>query len=122
MKRIFAKAPSIDQARHLRIHSTEVEKRLWWRIRNRQLGVKFRRQHPLNGYILDFAYEELKFGIELDGGQHNEAANLARDAARTSVLATSGWQILRFWNNDVIENIEGVLEEITQALTRNHKA
>ena len=122
MKRIFAKAHSIDQARHLRIQSTEVEKRLWWRIRNRQLGVKFRRQHPLDGYILDFACEELKLGIELDGGQHNEAANLARDASRTAVLATSGWQILRFWNNDVIENIEGVLEEIQQALTRNHKA
>lgn len=120
-KRIFAKPYLINQSRELRVDSTEVEKRLWWRIRNRQLGVKFRRQHPLNGYILDFACEELKLGIELDGGQHNDDTDKAWDVARTAVLATSGWQILRFWNNDVIENIEGVLVEIQQALTRNHK-
>jgi very-short-patch-repair endonuclease len=120
-KRAFAETHLIDQSRELRVDSTEVEKRLWWRIRNRQLGAKFRRQHPLSGYILDFACEELKLGIELDGGQHNEAPNLARDVARTATLANSGWRILRFWNNEVIENIEGVLEEIQRALTRNHK-
>lgn len=120
MKRLYAKAQHIHQARYLRIHSTEVEKKLWYRLRNRQLGVKFRRQHPLQGYILDFACEECMLGIELDGGQHNNDAHKTQDAARTAILEQSGWQILRFWNNDVIENIEGVLEEIQQALTRNH--
>ena len=117
-KRPFAEATLIERSRELRVDSTEVEKRLWWRIRARQLGAKFRRQHPLHGFILDFACEELKLGIELDGGQHNEERAKACDAARTAVLATSGWRILRFWNNDVIENLEGVLEEIQQALTR----
>ncbi len=120
MKRLFAKAQHIHQARHLRIHSTEVEKKLWYRLRNRQLGVKFRRQHPFQGYILDFACEDCMLGIELDGGQHNNDAHKTQDASRTAILEQSGWQILRFWNNDVIENIEGVLEEIQQALTRNH--
>ena len=81
-------------------------------------GFKFRRQHPLPPFILDFACEEEKLGIELDGGQHNEAENIARDAARSALLATSGWRIVRFWNNEVNENIEGVLQVIADALTR----
>jgi crossover junction endodeoxyribonuclease RuvC len=121
MKRAFAKPQSVDQARALRLNSTEVEKRLWQRLRDRQLGVKFRRQHPLNGYILDFACEERKLAIELDGGQHTHESNNIQDEKRTRTLATSGWRILRFWNNDVIENIEGVLETIQHALTQNHE-
>lgn len=115
-KRNFAKPPAIKQARELRISSTEVEKKLWYRLRNRQMGVKFRRQHPLQGYILDFVCEELKLGIELDGGQHNEMPQQKKDAERTEILARSGWQILRFWNNDVIENIDGVLLAIQEAI------
>ncbi|MDX2094507.1 MAG: endonuclease domain-containing protein [Alphaproteobacteria bacterium] len=117
-KRTFAESHLIERSRTLRVASTEVEKRLWQRLRNRQLGVKFRRQHPLQGYILDFACENHKLGIELDGGQHNNDARKAQDTVRTGVLEQSGWHILRFWNNAVIENIEGVLEEIQHALTR----
>lgn len=117
--RIFAKPQAIEQARTLRVNSTAVEKKLWWRIRNRQLdGYKFRRQFPVAGYILDFACEAEKLAIELDGGQHNLPEHAARDAARTAALAKSGWRVLRFWNNEVNENIEGVLTEIQHALTR----
>lgn len=118
-RREFAEPPAITRARKLRTNSTEVEKKLWWRIRNRQLGgYKFRRQFPIAGFILDFACESEKLAIELDGGQHNLPDYAARDAARTAALAKSGWRVLRFWNNDVNENIEGVLVEIQHALTR----
>ena len=111
--------PMRSRAKALRRDATDVEKKLWQRLRNRQMqGFKFRRQHPLPPFILDFACEEEKLGIELDGGQHNEAENIARDAARSALLATSGWRIMRFWNNEVNENIEGVLQVIADALTR----
>jgi very-short-patch-repair endonuclease len=91
-------------------------------VRNRQLdGHKFRRQFPLDGYILDFACEVEKLAIELDGGQHNDATHAARDAVRTATLEKSGWQVLRFWNHDLLENSEGVIETIRHALTRNHE-
>ncbi|MFM9891082.1 MAG: endonuclease domain-containing protein [Rickettsiales bacterium] len=118
-RREFAEPTDIALARKLRTHSTEVEKKLWWRIRNRELdGYKFRRQFPVAGYILDFACEAEKLAIELDGGQHNMPENIARDTARTAELTKSGWRVLRFWNNEVNENIEGVLTEIRHALTR----
>ena len=106
-----------DNARNLRTASTNVERLLWHRLRNRQLeNCKFRRQHPIQGYILDFACEELKLGIELDGGQHNEQANQYYDRIRTEKLKAAGWHILRFWNNEVNENIEGVLISITETI------
>lgn len=118
-RREYAEPTNITLARKLRTNSTEVEKKLWWRIRNRQLdGYKFRRQFPVAGYILDFACEAEMLGIELDGGQHNLHEHAARDAARTAALSKSGWRVLRFWNNEVNENIEGVLLEIQHALTR----
>ena len=118
-RRVFAEPADIALARTLRTHSTEVEKQLWWRLRNRQLGgFKFRRQFPAGGYILDFACEAQKLAVELDGGQHNSPEHRERDAARTARLEQSGWRVLRFWNNEVTENIEGVLEVIQHALTR----
>ena len=118
-RREFAEPEEIILARKLRTQSTEVEKKLWWRLRNRQLaGYKFRRQFPVVGYILDFACEAEKLAVELDGGQHNLSQNTSRDAERTSALEKSGWRVLRFWNNEVNENIEGVLGVIQHALTR----
>ena len=118
-RREFAEPKEIELARNLRTNSTEVEKQLWWRLRNRQIdGFKFRRQFPVDGYVLDFACELEKLAIELDGGQHNLPEHIERDAERTAILAKSGWRVLRFWNNEVIENIEGVLTEIQHALTR----
>lgn len=109
----------IDRARTLRLNATDVEKKLWQHLRDRQLlGHKFRRQHPVGPYVLDFACEELKLAIELDGGQHNQPAQQKHDAARSALLQQAGWQVLRFWNNEVNENMDGVLQTIADALTR----
>jgi very-short-patch-repair endonuclease len=97
-------------ARRLRRDATEVEAALWQRLRARQIeGVKFRRQFPIGPYVVDFACIEARLVIELDGGQH---ADSMTDATRTAEIEAAGYTVLRFWNNDVIENIEGVLEAI----------
>lgn len=122
MTKHYASDEEIDRARVLRQNSTGVEKRLWQHLRANQLdGHKFRRQHLVEGYYLDFACEAVKLAVELDGGQHNYESAKARDAARTARLEQSGWRVLRFWNNEVIENIEGVVLTIRHALTRNHE-
>jgi len=97
--------------RELRRNATEVEKRLWSRLRNRQLdGIKFRRQTPIGRYIVDFVSESEKLIVQLDGGQH--AQQTEADAERTQALESMGYIVIRFWNNEVIENIDGVLMEI----------
>src|SRR3979411_468022 len=104
-----------DAARHLRLIQTEVEKRLWYRLRNRQIdGAKFRRQAQVGCYNVVFACFEQRLLIELDGGQH--ASVTERDRQRTQWLNSQGYSILRFWNNDVIENMDGVLERIAEEL------
>jgi very-short-patch-repair endonuclease len=101
----------IGRARELRGKSTDAERKLWRRLRNRQLeGLKFRRQVPLLGFYADFYCESANLVVELDGGQH--AAQTEGDAMRTKVLQDAGILVLRFWNNEVLENLEGVLVEI----------
>lgn len=101
-------------ARRLRRDMTEVEKALWSRLRRAQLeGFKFVRQFPLGPYIADFACRSAKLVIELDGGQH---ADSTTDAARTRLIEAHGYRVIRFWNNDVYSNIEGVLEAIRNDL------
>ncbi|MCL7489400.1 MAG: DUF559 domain-containing protein [Desulfobulbaceae bacterium] len=105
--------PLQDRARVLRNNATEVERRLWRHLRNRQMeGVKFRRQQPIEGYIVDFVSFEKRIVIELDGGQHGDAQ--AEDRQRDGCLTMNGFTMLRFWNNEVFENVEGVLEVIRQ--------
>jgi very-short-patch-repair endonuclease len=101
-------------ARGLRKRSTDAEKLLWSRLRGRFSGIKFKRQVPIGNYIVDFAALDLKFVIELDGGQHAERAE--QDAERTRVLQQWGYHVVRYWNNDVLGNIDGVLETIMQEL------
>jgi very-short-patch-repair endonuclease len=97
--------------RRLRNDMTDAEKALWRVLRVRQLsGIKFRRQHPYDNYILDFVSLEIKLVIEIDGGQHGEQT--LYDAIRTSELQTAGFQVLRFWNNEVLQDIEAVKEKI----------
>ena len=104
-------------ARNLRVAQTEVEKRLWYRIRNREVGGrKFRRQATIGRYIVDFACFERQLIIELDGGQH--ASPSPSEDERTRWLESQGFSILRFWNNDVIENMDGVLQRIAEELDR----
>jgi len=103
----------IKSARQLRSHMTDVEQVLWQRLRMRQMnGLKFRRQHPCGQYIIDFACLENKLGIEVDGGQHD--SNVEKDNLRTQWLASHGWTILRFWNHEVLKEIEAVLAEVNQ--------
>ena len=79
-------------------------------------GVKFRRQHPIGGYIVDFVSLHKKLIIEIDGGQHNEEQIKDKDEQRTRWLEGEGYRVLRFWNNDVLTNIEGVFMLIQEAL------
>lgn len=100
-------------ARKLRRASTDAESRLWSRLRSRQLeGAKFVRQLPIGPHVADFACRHAGLAIELDGGQHNDVA----DAPRTVVIEAFGYRVIRFWNHDVLENIDGVLEAIRQEL------
>jgi|GEM_PF-1264 len=103
------------RARKLRNNPTEAEKKLWRRIRAEQLGVKFRRQYPVGPYFTDFACKEKKLIIELDGGQHAE--QVTYDDIRTKYIESEGYKVLRFWNNDVLENIEAVTEQIMQRIS-----
>jgi very-short-patch-repair endonuclease len=100
-----------NKARSLRKNQTDVEQLMWKHLRNRRLfNYKFRRQFPIEPYIADFACLELKLIIELDGGQH--ASRINYDDQRSLFLKQRGFKVIRFWNNDVIENTEGVLEAI----------
>ncbi|OIQ96285.1 hypothetical protein GALL_216840 [mine drainage metagenome] len=104
-------------AREMRNRMTDAEALLWMMLRNRRIaGAKFRRQHPVGRYILDFYCDEKRLGIELDGGQHSEAVEY--DKQRDSWLRVQGIQVLRFWNNQMLTETEVVLEVIYQVLLK----
>src|SRR3954466_15423759 len=102
--------PKTERARDLRRDGTNVEMRLWQSLRNWQLGVDFRRQHPAGNFYLDFYAPALRLAVELDGGQHAEQTDA--DQRRTRWLEERGVTVLRFWNSDVSQNLPGVLETI----------
>jgi len=100
-------------ARRLRRQSTDAENRLWYCLRARRFeNAKFVRQFPIGPHVADFACRDAHLAIELDGGQHSPEI----DFPRTQVIESYGYRILRFWNNDVLQNTEGVLEAIRQEL------
>jgi very-short-patch-repair endonuclease len=99
-------APRVKQLRTL---MTDAERRLWYVLRSRGVGAKFRRQVPLGPYVVDFVSFDAKVIVEVDGGQH---ADNKRDVARDRYFTGHGYRVLRFWNNDVLSNPEGVLESI----------
>eukprot|EP01136_Pigoraptor_vietnamica_P003769 Opistho-1_new@33414 len=102
-------------AARLRRDRTGAEDRFWQAVRNRQLdGFKFRFQHSLGPFVADFACLEAMLIVELDGGQHSEV----RDVRRTAYLEAKGFRVLRFWNHDVLENLEGVLTVVGDALAQ----
>ena len=106
-------------ARKLRQNQTEAEKTIWLKLRGKQIGdVKFRRQQPIGPYIVDFVCFERKIIIEIDGGQHNESELKRKDEERTVWLEERGYQILRFWDNEVLKNINSVLQRIKEALEK----
>jgi very-short-patch-repair endonuclease len=101
----------VPTARRLRRDSTDAERTLWLHLRDRRLeGWKFRRQVSIDPYIVDFLCLDAKLVIEVDGGQHDE--NRANDEVRTRFLEGFGLRVIRFWNNEVLGNLEGVLERI----------
>ena len=101
-------------AKTLRKRSTDAELILWQRIKARRLeGIKFRRQQPIEDFIVDFLSFENRIIIELDGGQHVE--DRQKDRERDKLLTKAGFKVLRFWNNEIFENLDGVLERIQQA-------
>jgi very-short-patch-repair endonuclease len=102
-------------ARKLRKNSTEAENLLWQKLRNRQLeGFKFRRQQPVGSYILDFVNFEKRIVIEVDGGQH--AVLKDKDKKRDDWLKAEGFEVMRFWNNEVFENLDGILQIVRNKL------
>jgi len=104
-----------QRARRLRSSMTEAEQRIWSILRKRQIGgYKFRRQHPLGSFILDFACLEAKLVIEIDGGQHTDQRDY--DQQRTDWLESQGYHVMRFWNNEVLNKTEAVKEAIWQNL------
>ncbi len=104
---------TLENARRLRREQTDAERKLWKYIRAGQIdGFKFRRQHAVPPYIADFCCVEKMLIIELDGSQHT----IEGDAARTRFLETRGWKVVRFWDTDVLLNIEGVLDAILNIL------
>ena len=104
-------------SRKLRHEMTDAELKLWRHLRLRQiLGAKFRRQHPCGKYIVDFACIEAKLVIEVDGGQHGERNT--QDGERTLWLESEGWKVVRFWNNEVLENTQAVLNVIHASLSK----
>lgn len=103
-------------ARILRKNMTDAERLLWYHLRNRHLGgFKFRRQHPVGSYIVDFIYLEKNLIIEVDGGQ--QAVNVAHDKQRAGFLQDRGYRILRFWNNEVLQETGAVLTRILEVLS-----
>ena len=105
-------SPIVDQrAKAMRRNPTIAEKRLWEALRSRQLaGAKFRRQAPIGPFFVDFVAPSAKLIVEIDGGQH--ASESERDVARTRALKKDGYRVIRFWNNEVIDNLDGVLQTI----------
>ena len=110
----------VAQAKKLRGNMTDAERRLWYRLRGHRFdGHKFKRQVPVGRYVVDFACLGRKLVVEVDGGQH---ADNQRDAVRDSYLQNEGFRVLRFWNNDILTNLDGVAEAIAKELSTPHPA
>jgi len=108
-----------NRARNLSRQQTDVEFKLWMRLRDRQLcGAKFRRQHPIGPYIVDFCCPDRKLIVELDGGQHAEQASA--DQIRTNFLEAAGYCVVRFWNHQVLDQMDAILEKIVRLLSDPH--
>ena len=106
---------TFGRAQSLRTKQTDAERKLWLRLRARQLnGLKFRRQHPIGRYIVDFCCPEHHLVVELDGSQH--AVRVDRDQRRTAFLGRQGYRVIRYWDNEVLTDLEAALEDILRAV------
>ena len=110
----------VTLARNLRRKQTDAERKMWRVLRGRQFeNSKFRRQEPIGQYIVDFVRLERQLIIEIDGGQHNQQPEIKKDEIRTKWLEKKGFKVIRFWNTDVLLNIEGVAIRILEAINSN---
>jgi very-short-patch-repair endonuclease len=117
MRSSSRKDPRTTNARRLRREATPAEKRLWLHLKQMELpGGHFRRQAPMGPYFADFVHFDCKLVIELDGGQHGLPHAADHDARRTAYLETQGFRVLRFWNHELTENLDGVVETIFRAI------
>jgi very-short-patch-repair endonuclease len=108
------------RARRLRREQTDAELALWYRLRAQRLnGLRFRRQVPIGVFIADFCCRERHLVVELDGGQHAELTTAAKDRFRRKLIEERGYRVLRFWDNEVLTNIDGVIQSIIDAADRS---
>ena len=110
-----------QRRRELRRNQSDAERALWAKVRNKQFfGMKFFRQYSIGPYILDFYCPTVKLAVELDGGQHNQSDKRERDAARSEYLKAQGMDVMRFWNNEVLLDIQSVLSKLALKVTPLH--
>ena len=110
---------TVDRARDLRTNATDAERKLWSYLRRRQVAdFRFRRQQSIGPYIVDFFCPEARLIVEVDGGQHVDRA--AADAERTEWLESRGYRVVRYWNHEVLQNIEGVITDLQLRLSEPH--
>lgn len=118
---LYNDTDQMNLRRKLRRNQTEAERVLWKYLRNQQLdGMRFLRQYGVGPYILDFYCPQARLAVELDGGQHAEDQQQIYDDIRTKFLREQNIRVIRFWNNDVMKNIEGVVERIREEITPPH--
>ena len=111
-------AESLKCGKSLRRDATDAERKLWSILRSRQLaGAKFRRQQPIGPFVVDFVCQEARLILEADGGQHGGSR---RDERRSAFLNSAGYRVLRFWNHDILSNLDGVADAIRAALDTPH--
>lgn len=111
---------TVDRARDLRRNATDAERKLWAGLRRTFPELRFRRQVPVGPYFVDFLSVRAALVIEVDGGQHGDAA--AYDARRTAVLNQYGYRVERFWNDDVLTNLDGVMQRLAMVVATNQDA
>jgi len=114
----MAKLKTVIKARYLRREETKTEKILWKALRNNNLGVKWRRQHPVDMFIIDFYAPKIKLAIELDGSIHKIKENKEYDEDRTFYLESKYIKVIRFWNSEVEKNLATVLDKIQKAIKK----
>jgi very-short-patch-repair endonuclease len=114
--------PTLKQRRRsLRRNQTDSERALWAKVRNKQFfGIKFFRQYSIGPYIIDFYCPTVKLAVELDGGHHSQSDNREYDAARSEYLKTQGIDVMRFWDNEVLLDIQSVLSKLALKITPLH--
>ena len=119
INRLYNNTAAKEKRRTLRKNATDAERKGWSILRRDQMGVRFFRQYSVGPYVLDFFCPIRRLAVEIDGGQHNEAKHKQHDVNRTAYLTQHHIQVLRFWNNEVLQNIEGVWQKIKGELDRN---